>query len=70
MLAIFNIMAPIFILIGMGYGAIRFGMFEFSQLQGLGKFVLKVGLPALVFYAIASKPITQVFQPIYLAGYA
>ena len=70
MLAIFNIMAPIFILIGMGYGAIRFGMFEFSQLRGLGKFVLKIGLPALVFYAIASKPITQVFQPIYLAGYA
>ena len=49
MLAIFNIMAPIFILIGMGYGAIRFGMFEFSQLRGLGKFVLKIGLPALVF---------------------
>lgn len=49
MLQIFNITAPIFLIIGLGYGAVRFGVFRFEELRGTAKFVMKVGLPALVF---------------------
>ncbi len=69
MLAIFNITAPIFMIIGMGYLAVRFQVFQPLQLQAIAKFVLKFGLPSLVLYAIATKPIMQVFEPVYMAGY-
>ena len=70
MLQIFNITAPIFLIIGLGYGAVRFGVFRFEELRGTAKFVMKVGLPALVFFAIAAKPVNEVFNAVYLAGYA
>ena len=70
MLQIFNITAPIFFIIGLGYGAVRFGVFRFEELRGTAKFVMKVGLPALVFFAIAAKPANEVFNAVYLAGYA
>ena len=70
MLQIFNITAPIFFIIGLGYGAVRFGVFRFEELRGTAKFVMKVGLPALVFFAIAAKPVNEVFDAVYLAGYA
>ena len=70
MLQIFNITAPIFFIIGLGYGAVRFGVFRFEELRGTAKFVMKVGLPALVFFAIAAKPVNEVFNAVYLAGYA
>ena len=70
MLQIFNITAPIFLIIGLGYGAVRFGVFRFEELRGTAKFVMKVGLPALVFFAIAAKPVNEVFDAVYLAGYA
>ncbi|MFC2306839.1 MAG: AEC family transporter, partial [Neisseria elongata] len=55
MLQIFNITAPIFFIIGLGYSAVRFGVFRFEELRGTAKFVMKVGLPAWVFFAIAAK---------------
>jgi len=70
MLQIFNITAPIFFIISLGYGAVRFGVFRFEELRGTAKFVMKVGLPALVFFAIAAKPVNEVFDAVYLAGYA
>ena len=67
MLQIFNITVPIFLIIGLGYGAVRFGVFRFEELRGTAKFVMKVGLPALVFFAIAAKPVNEVFDAVYLA---
>lgn len=69
MLAVLTITAPIFIVMAMGFFAVRFDMFAESQLAALGKFVIRIGLPMLVFHAIATRPIADVFSPIYLAGY-
>lgn len=66
---VFNITAPVFIIIALGYFAVRFEMFEFSQLQGAAKFVMKIGLPALVFHAVAPHPIEEVFDRAYMGGY-
>ena len=70
MLAILNITAPIFMIMAMGYFSVRFNLFDREQLAGMGKFVLKIGLPMLVFHAIATKPLAEVIRPAYLAGYA
>lgn len=66
---VLNITAPVFIIIALGYFAVRFEMFEFAQLQGAGKFVMKIGLPSLVFHAVAPHPIGEVFNRAYMCGY-
>ena len=50
MLAILNITAPIFMVMGLGFCAVRLAWFKLEELQGAAKFVMRVGLPALVFY--------------------
>ncbi|UOO80937.1 AEC family transporter [Uruburuella testudinis] len=70
MLAILTITTPIFIIMAMGYFAVRFEFFTREQLAGMGKFVIRVGLPMLVFHAIATRPLADVLNITYLAGYA
>ncbi|MDO5640229.1 MAG: AEC family transporter [Neisseria sp.] len=70
MLAILTITTPIFIIMAMGYFAVRFEFFTRDQLSGMGKFVIRVGLPMLVFSAIATRPIADVMNVTYLLGYA
>ena len=70
MLAILTITTPIFIIMAMGYFAVRFEFFTRDQLSGMGKFVIRVGLPMLVFSAIATRPIADVMNLTYLGGYA
>lgn len=50
MLVILNITAPIFMVMGLGFCAVRLAWFKLEELQGAAKFVMRVGLPALVFY--------------------
>ncbi|MDO4879388.1 MAG: AEC family transporter [Neisseria sp.] len=69
MLAVFNITAPVFLVIALGYVMVGRGVFDFEELRGTAKFVMKIGLPALVFSAIAGKPFREVFDVVYLAGY-
>ncbi|WP_373699731.1 AEC family transporter [Neisseria dentiae] len=70
MFAILSITAPVFIIIGMGYFAARFGFFSREQFAGMGKFVVRIGMPMLVFSAIATRPIADVLKADYLYGYA
>lgn len=70
MFAVLSITAPVFIVIGMGYVAARSGFFSRSQFEGMGKFVVRIGLPMLVFSAIAPNPIADVLKTDYLYGYA
>lgn len=69
MAAIFTIIAPVFLIIAIGYGAMRQRFFTPEQFNGLGKFVIKIGMPMLVFHAIATRPIVEVFKPQYFYGY-
>ncbi|WP_165008073.1 AEC family transporter [Neisseria yangbaofengii] len=69
MSAIFTITAPVFLMIAIGYGAMRQQIFSREQLDGLGKFVIKIGMPMMVFNAIATRPIADVFKPEYFYGY-
>ncbi|WP_416190704.1 AEC family transporter [Neisseria sp. CCUG12390] len=69
MSAIFTIIAPVFLMIAIGYGAMRQRVFSRDQFDGLGKFVIKIGMPMMVFNAIATRPIADVFKPEYFYGY-
>lgn len=69
MFSILSITLPIFIIMGMGYFAVRFDLFTMEQLSGMGKFVVRIGLPMLVFHAIATRPMNEVLNLTYLLGY-
>jgi malonate transporter and related proteins len=68
-LQILSITAPIFALIGLGYITTRQGLFAKADMRVLGKFVLSLALPALIFRAMAQSRVGDVLNPTYLTAY-
>lgn len=69
MLNIVTSLIPIFIVIAFGYAATRAGAFTLEGLTALGRFVISIALPALIFRALSEKSLGEVFIPSYLFGY-
>ena len=53
MVPILSITAPIYLLILLGYGCVRAGLFARNDMRVLGQFVLRLALPALLFRTLA-----------------
>ena len=53
MLDILAITGPIYLLIALGFAATQWGTFDKSDLKTLGKFVIQLALPALLFKALS-----------------
>ncbi|TBU87097.1 AEC family transporter [Phytopseudomonas dryadis] len=70
MLQIFQITAPIFLLIGLGYAAAMSGLLSREQVRGIGTFVITFAMPALLIKTLGSSPIQQTMIPGYLLAYA
>lgn len=70
MLDILAITGPIFLVIALGYVAGRMRVFAADELRVLGRFVINFALPALLFNALASRPVAEVLNPVYLVAYA
>lgn len=70
MLAVLSITAPIFILIALGFVSARIGLLNREQIRGMGGFVITFALPALVFKALAERPLGEVLNGPYLLAYA
>lgn len=70
MLDILAITGPIYLCIAVGYVCVRAGVFSREDMRVMGKFVLQVALPALLFHALASRPLGDVLRPGYLLVYA
>ncbi|MDE2619458.1 MAG: AEC family transporter [Sphingomonadales bacterium] len=68
-LALLGIVAPVFLVILLGYGLARQGLFTPALVAANGRFVLTVLTPAVVFHAISSARIAAIFRPDYLAVY-
>jgi malonate transporter len=66
---ILAIISPIYIAILAGYAATRMGLFSKVDMRVFGKFVINFGLPALIFNAVAARPITEVLHAGYMAAY-
>ena len=70
MLDILSVTGPIYLVIAVGWAAVRYGVFAANDLKPLGRFVLHFALPALLFNALARSPIDAIVEPVYLAAYA
>ncbi len=57
---------PIYAAIAIGYVVVRKGWLPASGLGVLGLYVLNIALPALLFNAVATRDISEVFHPGYL----
>jgi malonate transporter and related proteins len=70
MLEILAITAPIFIIIAVGFAAVRLCFFSKTEIRVLAKFVIGFALPALLFKALAERSFADILNLDYLAGYA
>jgi predicted permease len=57
MLDILSITGPIYLSILAGFLATRFGLFSKADIRVLGKFVIHLALPALLFNSLSQHPV-------------
>ncbi|HEX5736888.1 MAG TPA: AEC family transporter [Hydrogenophaga sp.] len=69
MLEIFTITGPIYLCIAAGFASVRWGLFSAGDMRVFGRFVIQIALPALLFNALASRPLAEVIHPGYLIAY-
>ena len=70
MLTIIAITTPIFIMIFLGYFAVRSQLVPSETIAGMSKIVMYFTLPALIFSTLARMEFDDVIVPVYLATYA
>ncbi len=67
---ILTITFPIYAAIAIGYLIVKRGWFGTSDMRTLGKYVLDIALPALLFNAMATRDFAEVFHPGYMLVFA
>jgi len=67
---VLSITAPIFIIIGFGYLAVKSALMPQEAMPLLGRFVLYFTLPALIFGTLSKMRVSDVIEPDFLAIYA
>lgn len=70
MLDILAITGQIFIVIAVGFAAVRSGLFAKADTRALGAFVINIALPAVLFKALSQRSFGEVMNPTHLAAYA
>lgn len=70
MLDILSVTGPIFLSIAAGYASTRAGLFSQGDMRVMGRFVLNLALPCLLFNAVAQQPIGAILNGSYLLAYA
>lgn len=63
MLAIVQVVLPVFLVVGAGYAAARLKAFPDSSVDGLITFVVRFATPALLFSAMYDLSLTNAFEP-------
>nr|WP_207186639.1 AEC family transporter [Rhodobaculum claviforme] len=64
-----EVILPVFLVIGFGYGAVRLGLFSDSGVDGLVQFTQNFAIPCLLFSAIATLDLGAVFRLELLAAF-
>lgn len=67
---IFAVIVPIFLLLGLGYLAVKLGLLTQQQTQGIGAFVIKIALPAMFLESLAAKNLQEIWFAEYFYVYA
>jgi malonate transporter and related proteins len=63
MLSILAITFPVFAIVGLGYVLTRLRVFDLRDMAALGKFVMFLALPSLLFRATATQPFRELIDP-------
>lgn len=61
---------PIYLGMALGYVAVRLGWLEPADVRTLGKYTVRIGIPALLFKSVSHQSLGAVINPDYLAVYA
>lgn len=69
MTAILSITFPIFLLILVGWAATISGVTSAANIRGIGVFVIRLALPAMLFRALAQRPLIELIDGRYLSIY-
>lgn len=70
MIDVLGITLPIFAAIAIGYGTVATKVFSSADMRVLGKFVMNIAFPALVFHTVAGRQLADVIHPGYLLAMA
>ena len=70
MSGILSAIAPIFLIVGLGYALTRAGVFQREHMSVLAAYVVKAALPALVFVNVHERSLGEILNPTYLLVYA
>jgi len=68
--SVLAVTAPIFLIVALGFAAVRIGWIGPSDARALGGFVLRFAMPALIFKALSSRPLAEIADIRLLASYA
>lgn len=69
MTAILAVTGPVFALIALGWGVTRTGLLDPAAIRALGRYVVTLALPALIFRAVTAREIGELVDLPYLAAY-
>lgn len=69
MLEILGITSPLFAAMALGFIAVRLELFSKADIRVLGRFVISIALPALLFKALAERSFSDILNVTYLTGY-
>jgi malonate transporter and related proteins len=69
MLDVLAITGPIYIIIALGFASTHWGLFKRADMRVFGQFVINIALPALLFRALSSRPLGEVFNTTYVLAY-
>jgi predicted permease len=67
---VFTVTLPIYLGMALGFIAVRLGWMEPAEVRTLGKYTVRIGIPALLFKSVSHQALGSVFNPDYLAVYA
>ena len=67
---ILSVTSPIFLVIALGFLAVRFGLFGPTDARALGAFVLRFAMPAVIFNALSRRPLAEIADARLLGAYA
>ena len=69
MLDILGITSPLFAAMALGFICVRLEFFSKADIRVLGRFVISIALPALLFKALAERSFSDILNVTYLTGY-
>lgn len=70
MIDILYIVLPIYLAIALGFTLVKTKAFSASDMRIIGRFVMNISFPALIFQAMATRPLTEVLNADYMLTYA